>query len=99
VRGPEGETVPDVPIRVTNLGDERSFRTTSDEAGRYEFDGLAAGSYRVEAGTSFNMAAGRYRPLGNETVEVAEGERTVADVSLQHSTSIGTIGDDIAIRV
>jgi hypothetical protein len=97
VYGPEGETVSNAPMQLTNLANENYLRTQSDDSGRYEFAGIIAGSYQLVVSTPLNISVGTYRPYESPTIELAPRENQKFVIRLKQSPSIGTIGDDIAV--
>src|SRR5271170_691206 len=49
VRSEEGAAMPGVAVRLTNADTNQAWVTWTDEAGKFQFPGLPAGNYRVEA--------------------------------------------------
>ncbi len=94
VYGPDGETVPNAPIQVTNSVTDDYQRARSDDNGEYRMTGLPAGSYTL----TINNPCCTYGSYKSEVIEIALDEAGVFDVNLQPSSSIGTIGDDIAVE-
>ncbi len=97
VYGPDGETIPDAPIQITNSATDDYRRTSSDANGDYIVADLPSGSYQLTVSAPINLPVGAYRAFESEIIEIGPGEASVFDANLQHSSSIGTIGDDIAI--
>ena len=94
VYGPNGETVPDAPIQITNTATDDYHRARSDANGNYEMVGLAAGSYKL----TINTPCCTYNPYVSEDIDIAAGQARELEIKLQHGMSVGTVGDDPIIN-
>ena len=93
ITGPFDGLVADAPIQVTHIESEERWRSRSDSEGRYAFDGLPAGDYRVQ----INIGCCEYSPYRHEPVDVANSSPRVFDVQLEQGIQLNTIGDDFEI--
>ena len=82
VYGPDGETVPNAPIQVTNSVTNDYQRARSDANGEYQMTGLPAGSYTL----TINNPCCTYGSFESEVIEIALDEAGVFDVKLQPSS-------------
>ncbi len=71
VFGPNGETVPDMPIQATHAGSGEYERTQSAANGQFMLANLAAGSYTVTISTPWCC---EYQPYESEEIVVVAGE-------------------------
>jgi hypothetical protein len=85
---PRGGAVNDVAITLRNprVGYERSTKT--DESGRYQIAGLAAGSYQME------VQARNFRGQIIEGIEINVGETSVQDLRLE----IGSLSQELSVN-
>lgn len=88
VTDPSGAVVPGTEVQILDLNGQVVDTDTADSAGRYEFDGLASGNYRVQ----FNKQ-GFQRLV--ENVMAAEGEQ-ILNATLQVGTAMETV--DVAAQ-
>src|SRR6202142_1631596 len=49
IQSEEGAAIPGAAVRLTNTDTNQAWVTWTDEAGKFQFPGLPAGNYRVEA--------------------------------------------------
>ncbi len=90
VYGPNGETVADAPIQMTNTVTDNYQRVRSDANVDFEMAGLSAGSYTL----TINPPCCTYNPYASEDIEIATSEARALAIRLDQGMSIGTIGDD-----
>ena len=93
VFGPNGETVPDMPIQATHAGSGEYERTQSAANGQFMLTSLAAGSYTLTISTPC-CAYQRYK---NEEIVVAAGETTSLEIHLEESVYFATLADDPSV--
>ena len=90
VFGPNGETVPNMPIQATHADTGEYARTQSVANGQFTLAGLAAGSYTVTIST----ACCTYEPYRNEEIVMAAGEATSIEIHLEERTEFSTLADN-----
>lgn len=93
VTGPFDGLVVDAPMRATHIASGDSWQTRTDDEGRYEFDGLPAGGYRLQV----RVHGAEYRPYKFEPVELQKGSELKFDIQLEQGHQLNTIGDDFGI--
>ncbi|HTW82879.1 MAG TPA: TonB-dependent receptor [Candidatus Sulfotelmatobacter sp.] len=86
VRASDGTPIAKAVVALRGNGPLRSAR--SDAAGRFQIDGLRAGTYLVD------VHADGYTPLTGQTVQITDGRNAVLDVALPRAqvASLVTIG-------
>ncbi len=89
VFGPNGETVPDLPIQATHSASGEYERARSAANGEYMLTSLAAGSYTVTISTPCCT----YKKYKNEEIVVAAGETTSLEIHLEGDDYFVTYGD------
>jgi len=93
VFGPEGETVPNMPIQATHAGSGEYKRTRSTVDGQYELIGLPVGLYKL----TISAPCCTYESYKNEDVMVAAGETTSIEIHLEGAVDFATLADDPGI--
>jgi hypothetical protein len=83
-----GAAVPGATVTVINSATGAARTVTTDSAGRYAADGLAAGTYRVEA------RSGGFKKKQLAAVAVSATGQTVANISL----TIGAATETVAVQ-
>ncbi len=91
VTGPTGAPFADVPIRAVNEATGTDARTFSSESGRYEIQGLPAGTYAV----SIRPPCCSFVPYSNDNVVLAAGAEH--DLNVQIEETLIALGDDPGI--
>ncbi len=87
-----GGAFPQAPIQLINAATGQVSRTRSNDAGRYGFEGLAAGHYQL----SVSMPCCALASFSEEDLEVVADHQLVFDVHLLQGDSLHTFGDDPA---
>jgi hypothetical protein len=91
IKGARLLLLPTEGIRVTNW-------TSTDARGRYEYTGLAARKYTLQASADLHITLEYGRTRSNETgvaIEVADGQDVVVDMSLPRASGVeGTLTDE-----
>ena len=96
VFGPNGETVPDMPIQATRAGSGDYERTRSAANGQFMLASLAAGSYTVTISTPYCCA---YQPYESEEIVVVASETTSIEIHLEEGVYFSTLADDASVLV
>ena len=69
VTGPFDGLVGDAPMRAVHIASGDSWQTRTDADGKYKFDGLPAGDYRLQV----RLPCCEYAPYQSEPVELGSG--------------------------
>jgi hypothetical protein len=93
ITGPFDGLVANAPIQVTRIDSGERWRSRSDADGRYQFEELPAGDYRIQ----INIGCCEYKSYRQEPVEVVQSSPRVFDIQLEQGFQLNTIGDDFAI--
>jgi len=93
ITGPFDGLVADAPIQATRVDSGERWRSRSDAEGRYAFDELPAGEYRIQV----SIGCCEYKPYRFEPVDVNGGGPRIFDIQLEQGFQLNTIGDDQAI--
>jgi len=93
VTGPFDGLVGDAPMRAVHIASGDSWQTRTDADGKYKFDGLPAGDYRLQV----RLPCCEYVPYQSEPVELRSGAARPFNIQLQQGFQLNTIGDDIGI--
>ncbi len=93
VFGPNGETVPDMPIQATHAVTGEYERTQSASNGQFMLASLAAGSYTVTISTPCCI----YQPYESDELIVAADETTSFEIQLEDRVYFATLADDPAV--
>lgn len=114
VTDPSGAVVPGTEVQIIGANGQVVDTVTADDAGRYEFDGLAAGNYRVQftkqgfTQVVENVAVGRGEQTRNaglqvgsnaETVEIDAQPAAMNDKALARNGIIGGVAGGVAGRM
>lgn len=93
VTGPFDGLVGDAPMRVVHIASGDSWQTRTDADGKYRFDDLPAGDYRLQV----RLPCCEYVPYQSEPVELPSGAARTFNIQLQQGFQLNTIGDDVGI--
>ena len=93
VSGPFDGIVSDAPTRAMHIASGNSWQTRSDANGRYQFDDLPAGEYRLQV----RIRCCEYAAYNSEPVELRDGAEREFDIQLAQGFQLNTIGDDTGI--
>ena len=93
VYGPDGETVPNAPIQITNTVTDEYRRVCSDAIGDYQMTGVPAGSYKL----TISLPCCTYSSYKSEDVDIATAQAREFVIRLQQGDSLGTVGDNIGV--
>lgn len=93
VTGPFDGLVGDAPMRVVHIASGDSWQTRTDADGKYKFDDLPAGDYRLQV----RLPCCEYVPYQSEPVELPSGAARTFNIQLQQGFQLNTIGDDVGI--
>ena len=78
VTGPFDGLVVDAPIQVIHVESGQDWRSRTDSDGRYEFDGLPTGNYRVRV----RVRCCEYAPFNADLAIAATGTEHTLDIQL-----------------
>ena len=93
VTGPFDGLVADAPMRAVHIASGDSWQTRTDTDGRYQFDDLPAGDYRLQV----RLPCCEYVPYQSEPVELGSGAERTFNIQLKQGFQLNTIGDDVGI--
>jgi len=93
VVGPFDGRVANAPMRVLHIDSGDSWRTSTDENGRYEFSTLPAGDIRVQV----RVRCCEYMSYQSELVELRSDDEHIFDIRLEQGFQLNTLGDDVGI--
>ncbi len=93
VTGPFDGLVANAPTRALHIASGNSWRTSTDDDGRYQFVGLPAGDYRLQV----RIRCCEYGPYQSEPVALRAGAEHTFNIQLQQGFQLNTIGDDNGI--
>lgn len=80
-----GEPLADVDV---TLHGNSAGSTTTDAEGRYAFDRLTPGEYRLEATANTAGPRGYHRTTSGDAITVAPGENTSADLAMRPASAV-----------
>ena len=95
VKTSDGTPVPSATVRITNTDTNKSWVSWSDESGKFEFPGLPAGHYRVEAsqlGFVKSSADVQLPAPANKPVAVVLRVATLAELNAPANPAAGAAG-------
>jgi hypothetical protein len=90
VSGVDGAALGHAPMRAWSAQTATDARTYSSDAGRYEINGLAPGTYRIEVA----MPCCTYAPFSSGDVLVKAGSALELDIRLEESGDLIALADD-----
>jgi len=93
VTGPFDGIVVNAPTRAMHIASGDSWQTRTDADGRYKFDGLPVGDYRLQV----RIRCCEYAPYDSEPVELRAGAERGFNIQLRQGFQLNTIGDDNGI--
>lgn len=93
VTGPFDGLVGDAPMRAVHIASGDSWQTHTDADGKYTFDDLPAGDYRLQV----RLPCCEYAPYQSEPVELGGGTERKFNIQLEQGFQLNTIGDDVGI--
>jgi len=93
VTGPFDGLVIDAPMRAIHVESGESWQTRTDGDGRYEFDGLPGGDYRLQV----RIPCCEYLPYQSDLVKLKGDAERKFDIQLDQGFQLNTIGDDVGI--
>ena len=93
VTGPFDGLVVDAPMRAMHISSGDSWQIRTDTDGRFKFEGLPAGNYRLQV----RLPCCEYTPYQSEPVELQAGAERTFNIQLEQGFQLNTIGDDVGI--
>ena len=93
ITGPFGERVADAPVRIVHQESGESWRTRTNEQGRYDFSEVSPGGVRLQV----RVYGFEYAPYQSDRLQLPSRGSLEVDVELAQGMQLSTIGDDIGV--
>jgi hypothetical protein len=92
---PDKNAVAAAPVFATHISSGKTFKTDTSRAGTYTFSQLPAGTYEI----SVPSIGFTFRPYAKNDIAVQARQTVRADISLEWSANLGTVGDDTFLTI